>query len=239
MIITNNFQNRNYLIVGASSGIGLEIVTQLIEFGANLYTISRNELPIEIASKVKQHYYIDITTDFEIPNIPEVIDGLVYCPGNINLKPFIRLKPSDFVNDFNLNLVGAVKVLGQSINSLLKSDNASVVMFSSIAASVGMNFHSVTASVKSAIEGFTKSMAAEYAPKIRFNTISPTLTDTNLAKTLLNSEDKRKNMAERNPMKRVGTPADIARMTLFLLSGESTYITGQIISVDGGARNIK
>lgn len=239
MIHTNYFQNRNYLIVGASSGIGLEITNQLLDFGANLYTVSRRELPIEIAEKVQKHFALDVTTEFEITNLPDVLDGVVYCPGNINLKPFLRLKSNDFINDFNLNVVGAVRVLGQSINSLLKSENASVIMYSSIAAGVGMNFHSVTSSVKSAIEGFTKSMAAEYAPKIRFNTISPTLTDTNLAKSLLNTDDKRKNMADRNPMKRVGSANDIANMSLFLLSHQSSYITGQIISVDGGASNIK
>ena len=232
-------QNKNYLVVGATKGIGLEITKQLIANNANIYTISRSELPEEIKNSVIKHYQIDVRENFEINGLPDSLDGVIYCPGNINLKPFLRLKPDDFLNDFNLNLVGAVRVLNQTISKLNLSDSASVVLFSSVAASVGMNFHSVTSSVKSALEGFAKSMAAEYAPKIRFNVISPTLTDTDLAKSLLNTEDKRKNIADRNPMKRIGNTKDIANMAMFLLSQNSSYITGQIFAVDGGMNNLK
>lgn len=232
-------QNKNYLVVGATKGIGLEITKQLIAINANVYTISRSELPNEITSSVIKHNQIDIKETFEIIGLPEKLDGVIYCPGNINLKPFFRIKPEDFLNDFNLNLVGAVRVLNQTISKLNLSDSASVILFSSVAASIGMNFHSATSSVKAALEGFTKSMAAEYAPKIRFNAISPTLTDTDLAKTLLNTEDKRKILADRNPMKRIGNTKDIANMAMFLLSENSTYITGQIIAVDGGMNNLK
>lgn len=232
-------QNKNYIVVGASKGIGLGITKHLLENNANVFTTSRGELPNDISNNVKRHFQINVTSEFKLDNLPEIIDGIVYCPGNINLKPFNRFKDVDFVNDFNLNLVGMVRILNQTINQLKNSDNGSVLMFSSVASKLGMSFHSSTASSKSAIEGFVKSMAAEYAPKIRFNAIAPTLTDTPLAQNLLSTDEKRQALAEKNPLKRIGTIDDIVQMSMFLLSENSTYITGQIISVDGGMGSIK
>lgn len=232
-------KNKNYLVVGGSKGIGLGVVKELLELNVNVFTISRGEMPDEFSKRINKHYSIDVTQDFQLTDLPNVIDGIIYCPGNINLKPFSRFKDVDFVNDFNLNLVGMVRVLNQTINQLKKSDNASVLMFSSVASKLGMSFHSSTAASKSAVEGFVISMAAENAPKIRFNAIAPSLTDTHLAQNLLSTDEKRKALSEKNPMKRIGTIEDIVKMSMFLLSENSSYITGQIFSIDGGFGSLK
>jgi NAD(P)-dependent dehydrogenase (short-subunit alcohol dehydrogenase family) len=164
---------------------------------------------------------------------------LVYCPGTINLKPFRSLKQEDFQQDLNTNVLGAIQVIQHFLPNLLASPAATVVLFSTVAVQVGMPYHASIAVSKGAIEGLTRSLAAEYASKIRFNCIAPSLTDTPLAGRLLSSPEKKVANGERHPMKRVGEASDLAEMAAFLLSYKSSWITGQIMHVDGGMSNLK
>jgi NAD(P)-dependent dehydrogenase (short-subunit alcohol dehydrogenase family) len=171
--------------------------------------------------------------------LPEKIDGLVYCPGTINLRPFRSLKPEDFQHDFDVNVLGAIKTLRAAQRPMKKAEQAGVVLYSTVAVSQGMPFHASVATSKAAVEGLVRSLAAEWAPKIRVNCIAPSLTDTPLAAKLLSSEDKRKSGDDRHPLRRVGTAEDIANMTLFLLSSESSWISGQVMAVDGGMSRLR
>lgn len=227
---------KNILIIGGSRGIGLETV-KILENECNIYVASRTKDNLE--NKNITHFTFDVLKD-DISNIdiPDKLDGLVYCPGSINLKPFKMLKPSDFETDIELNFLSLVKITHKLIDKLKASDQASIVYYSTVAVQTGMPFHSSVASCKGAIEGFARSLAAEYAPKFRVNVIAPSLTNTPLASRLLNNEKKKEKMDERHPLKRVGTPHDIAAVTAFLLSEKSAWMTGQIIGVDGGLSSL-
>lgn len=223
---------KNILLVGGSYGIGLAIAKEL-----------QDENKIFIASRTYENIlhrnatYIpfDALTDtLDTSTLPEVIDGLVYCPGSINLRPFKGLKIETFESDLQINFISLVKVIQSVLPNLTASNQSSIVLFSSVAASMGMPFHTSVAAAKGAIEGFAKALAAEYAPKIRVNVVAPSLTDTPLADKFLNNEVKREKSAERHPLKRYGTAEDMAQMTDFLLSDKSSWISGQIFHVDGG-----
>lgn len=170
---------------------------------------------------------------------PNEITGMVYCPGSINLKPFERIKPSDFEEDYKLQVVGAVRVIQMILPALRKSENASIVLFSTVAVQTGFPYHAQVAASKGSIEGLTMALAAEFAPTIRVNCIAPSLTNTRLAASLLNSQQKVDANGQKHPLKRVGTPTDIANMALYLLSEKASWITGQIFHVDGGMSSIK
>ncbi len=225
-------KNKNIVIIGGNSGIGKALADQLSKAGANLYLYSKSG---------EGTISLDISEDFdEIPDLPEVVDGLVYCPGTINLKPFHRISISDFQKEMNINFFGAVRVLQAVLKSLKKSDSASVVLFSTVAVQTGMGFHAGIASAKGAIEGLSRSLAAEWAPsKIRVNTIAPSLTDTPLAANLLATADKKEASDKRHPLGRIGTPEDIAKAASYLLSDDSSWMTGQIIHLDGGMSTLK
>lgn len=158
---------------------------------------------------------------------------------NFNLRPFERIKPIDFANDYNLQVIGSIKVIQAVAAKLKNADNPSIVLFSTVAVQTGLPFHTQVPASKGAIEGLTKALAAEYAPKIRVNAIAPSLTDTPLAASLLNSDAKREANANRHPLKRNGKVEDIASMAEFLLSSKSSWITGQIFHVDGGISSLK
>ncbi|WNI38150.1 SDR family oxidoreductase [Chryseobacterium sp. SG20098] len=230
---------KNIVIIGCGQGIGFAAAKILSE---NHYVIglSRTENP-EIENLNIEFHPIDILSgNLDEIIFPEVIDGLVYAPGSINLKPFNRFSIEDFRNDFEINVLGAVKTIQKLLPNLKKSETASVVLFSSVAAKLGMPFHSSISASKSAVEGLTKSMAAEFSTqKIRVNAIAPSLTDTNLASPLLSTPEKREASGRRHPLQRVGRAHEIARMVAFLLSDHSAWITGQIIGIDGGMSNIK
>jgi NAD(P)-dependent dehydrogenase (short-subunit alcohol dehydrogenase family) len=172
--------------------------------------------------------------ELDMSQLPDSLDGLAYCPGSINLKPFHRITDQEFMEEFKLNVMGAIKIVRSVLPRLKNVNQASIVFFSTIAVQQGTPFHSSVASAKGAVEGLTRSLAAEFAPKIRVNCIAPSLTNTPLAARLLSSDEKKKASDERHPLKRTGEAEDIAQLASFLLSPQSSWITGQIIHADGG-----
>ena len=228
---------KNILIIGGSSGIGRALV-DILEDEHNLFVASRSTESLTNAAVT--HLQHDVLKDeLDVNNLPEQLDGFVYCPGSINLRPFRGLKPTTFQEDFNLNVVGAVKCLQTVLPRLQKSAQASIVFYSTVAVGTGMPFHASVAAAKGALEGLTRSLAAEYAPMFRVNCIAPSLTKTPLAEKFLNNEAKIEKAEERHPLKKVGSAKNIAQMTAFLLGEESQWMTGQILHVDGGIGNLK
>ncbi len=228
---------KTFLIIGASSGIGKAISTSLAKDGHRVIGTYNTTEPTD-ASTIEMHKYNATETENLLLDI-EQLDGLVYCPGAINLKPFARTKPEDYIKDFDLQVVGAVKIIQQYLPQLKKGNFPSIVLFSTVAVGSGFAFHSIVSASKGAIEGLTKSLAAELSPTIRVNCIAPSLTNTPLAKHLLGTEEKILANANRHPLKAIGTPEDIASMAEFLLGEKSKWITGQIISIDGGMSTLK
>lgn len=224
--------NKNIVIIGGNSGIGKSIIEKLETLGANIFSYHRTG---------DGNSHLDITGKFEnIEGLPEVIDGLVYCPGTINLKPFHRFSIEDFQKDYEINVLGAVKVLQACLKGLKKSESASVVLFSTVAVQVGLGFHSSISSAKGAVEGLAKSLAAEWAiNRIRVNVVAPSLTDTPLASALLGNDDKKEASNKRHPLGRYGQPEDIAAAVVFLLSQDAGWMTGQVLHLDGGMSSIK
>ncbi len=230
----DDLKSKKILIVGASSGIGLALAKTLANHGAELYTASRHES--DELKKLNTNFQAwDVTTDEPLEGLPDTLEGVVYCPGTINLKPFQALKPDDYRKDWEINFMGAVKTLQASMKSLRKSENASVVLFSTVAVKVGINFHASIAAAKAAVEGLARSLAAEWASKkIRVNVIAPSLTDTPLAGNLLNTDEKKASSEKRHPLGFYGAAEDISSMATFLLSEQSRWVTGQVIQLDGG-----
>jgi len=229
---------KTFLIVGGTSGIGLE-TTKILSKQNKVIVLSRGKRNLDELNNI-EFFSSDITkSPEELPQISENIDGLVYCPGTINLKPFKNFNLEDFQHDFEVNLLGAVKVINKYFNNLKSSEKSSIVLFSTVAVQTGMPYHASIASAKGAIEGLTRSLAAEFAPSIRVNCIAPSITDTPLANKLLNNESKVKSSEERHPLKRIGNAKEIAELVEFLLSDSSSFITGQILKVDGGISSVK
>lgn len=227
---------KNILLIGGSHGIGLETARILME-EHSVIVASRSSENLD-GLNVK-HLKFDVLKDkVEDLDLPESIDGLVYCPGSIDLKPFKMLSIESFEKEMNLNFISLVKVVQGLLPKLKNSEQASLVFFSTVAVRVGMPFHTSVAASKGAIEGFSRALAAEYAPNFRVNVIAPSLTDTRLAEKLLSSEDKKEKMKQRHPLKRIGEAEDIANLVSFLLSAKSSWMTGQVIGVDGGLSNI-
>lgn len=230
---------RNYLLVGASSGIGRALAEKLSAEGHKLFVITQH--PQELQHLANIHFiesgFLDENWSGE--GIPESLDGLAYMPGTINLKPFRGLKAADFRNDFEVNVVGAIKVIQASLKALKNGNSASVVLFSTVAVAQGMQFHASISAAKGAVEGLGRSLAAELAPAIRVNVIAPSLTNTPLAAKLLSTPEKIEASAKRHPLQRVGEATDIANLAAFLLGTESSWITGQVIGVDGGMSAVR
>lgn len=229
---------KTYIVVGGTSGIGLE-TTKLLSQNNRVIVLSRTNRNLDGLNNVEFHF-TDVTNSIdELTGIAEKIDGLVYCPGTINLKPIKSLKIEDFQSDFEVNLLGAVKVINKYFNNLKSAEKSSIVLFSTVAVQTGMPYHASIAAAKGAIEGLTRSLAAEFSPNIRVNCIAPSITNTPLAEKLLNNETKLKASEDRHPLKRIGSALEIAELTAFLLSDNAGFITGQIIKVDGGISSVK
>lgn len=228
-----------YLIIGASGGIGKELSNQLAMSGKQVIATFNSNGPTSHHPNIRFHQFNVLDENPSLDFIPDELNGLVYCPGSINLRPFEKITPSDFETDYRLQVIGAIRIIQAVLPGLKKSRNASIVLFSTVAAQTGFPFHTQVSAAKGAIEGLTKSLAAEYAPAIRINCIAPSLTDTGLAAPFLNTEQKRQVNAGRHPLKRIGTAEDIANMSAFLLSEKAGWITGQILHVDGGMSSIK
>ncbi len=200
---------KNYLVIGGSSGIGQALCQLLNDEGHTVYASYCQHVQENIGNI--NYFQLDVLQPLpDMSWLPATIDGVVYCPGSIKLRPFHRIKVADFAKDYELQVLGAIKILQTVLPALKQSASASVVMFSTVAVQTGFPFHAQVASSKGAIEGLMRSLAADFAPKIRVNCVAPSLTDTPLASTLLNSAAKLEANAARHPLKRVGTAAEVA-----------------------------
>ncbi|TVQ22128.1 MAG: SDR family oxidoreductase [Spirochaetaceae bacterium] len=228
-----------YLVVGGSSGIGKAVVERLLADGHAVTVWARREKP-SYESGDPEYAQVDVTEDLpdDLP-VPDALDGVFYAPGNIQLAPFRGLKAEAFAHDYNVNVLGAVRVLQAVLPRIADGHGASVVLVSTVAATTGMNFHTSIAAAKAGVEGLARSLAAELAPKnVRVNVIAPSLTDTPLAAKLLDNDKKRERSAERHPLKRVGTVDDMAEAVTYLLTPRSGWVTAQVLGVDGGMSRI-
>lgn len=225
---------KNIVIIGGSKGIGNAILLQQLETNL-VYNISRNEP--EITHPNLKHYSLDVLKD-TLPEI-EVVDTLIYCPGSINLKPIGSLSIDDFRNDFEINVIGAVKAIQKYLPVLRKGTNPSIVLFSTVAAKLGMPFHASIATAKAGVEGLVKSLGAELASVVRINAIAPTITETTLAAGILRNDRMKENMVERHPMKGYLKPEEVASMTGFLISENAKSISGQVFEMDYGIVTFK
>ena len=225
---------KTFIVVGGSRGIGASLV-QILSKNNKVINISRHAP--EFSSDNLTHYSADILQD-DLPEIDNC-DGLVYCPGSINLKPFSRLKLDDFREDYEINVIGAVKTIQTYLPKLKSGQKPSIVLFSTVAAKLGMPYHASIAAAKAGIEGLTKSLGAELAPTIRVNAIAPTVTDTDLASKLLRNEKMIENITERHPLKKYLNPEEVAEMAAFLLSEKAAAISGQTFEMDCGIVSFK
>ena len=225
---------RHILIIGGTKGIGKAIIDLLIEEN-KITCMSRNVS--DYNHENYNHLQLDATLD-NFPNLDK-IDSLVYCPGSINLKPISTLSIEDFRNDFELNVIGAVKSIKKYLPLLKKGENPSILLFSTVATKLGMPYHASVSASKSAIDGIVKTLGAELAPKIRINAIAPTITNTELASKILRNEKVLENMIERHPLKKILSADEVAKMAKFLISEDGSSISGQIINMDAGIVSFK
>jgi NAD(P)-dependent dehydrogenase (short-subunit alcohol dehydrogenase family) len=228
--------SRAILLIGGNSGIGFATARLLLAQGDSVIAAARTPEPLAQLGIPVQPFDALNPSPLELP---ESLDGLVYFPGRIALKPFHRLTAEDFLNDFRVNCLGAVSAIQSALPALKASPSASIVLFSSVAAAQGLPFHASISAAKGAVEGLALSLAAELAPRIRVNVIAPSLTDTPLAGSLLSSEVKRESAAKRHPLQQVGDPEDVAKLAVFLLSDAAKFMTGQVLRPDGGLSSIR
>jgi 3-oxoacyl-[acyl-carrier protein] reductase len=225
--------SRTLLLIGGNSGIGLALSELLREQGDTVISTTRAS---DVENPNQRRFDALAPGPLELP---PVLDGLVYFPGTVTLKPFHRTSEDDFLRDFRINCLGAVHAIQAALPALKAAPAASIILFSSVAVAQGMAFHASIAAAKGAVEGLCKSLAAELAPKIRVNVIAPSLTDTPLVGSLLNSEAKREAAAKRHPLEQIGRAEDLARLAAFLLSDASRFLTGQVLRPDGGLSSIR
>jgi 3-oxoacyl-[acyl-carrier protein] reductase len=225
---------RNILIIGGSKGIGNAVLQQQSEAN-KVFNISRTEPDFSHSNLT--HFSLNVLQD-ELPDI-ENIDTLIYCPGSITLKPISGLSVDDFRNDFEINVIGAVKVIQKYLPVLKKGNQPSMVLFSTVAVKLGMPFHASIATAKAGVEGLVKSLGAELAPTIRINAIAPTITETSLSASILRNDRMKENMIERHPMKSYLKPDEVANMVDFLISEKANSISGQIFEMDYGLVSFK
>jgi NAD(P)-dependent dehydrogenase (short-subunit alcohol dehydrogenase family) len=230
---------RRYLVVGGTSGIGRSLAAHLTSRGGHVYTMSRGEHGAEHAD-VAGHWQCDVVNpETPLPELGAPLDGLAYLPGTITLKPFARLQSRDLLNDLQVNYLSAIRVVQHFLDDLKRAENASVVLMSTVAVRLGLPYHASIAGAKGAVEGLTRALAAELAPRIRVNAVAPSLLDTPLAGPLLATDRKREEMARRHPAKTIGDPAKVASLIAFLLSDDASWMTGQIVAMDGGMGSVR
>jgi 3-oxoacyl-[acyl-carrier protein] reductase len=225
---------KTIVIIGGSKGIGRAILNTLVDTH-KVINISRTSPELSHANLI--HHTCDIIKD-ELPEI-ESLDGLVYCPGSINLKPISTLSLDDFKDDFEINVLGAVKVIQKYLNVLKKGNKPSILLFSTVASKLGMPYHASIATSKSGVEGLVKSLGAELAPTIRINAIAPTVTNTDLASKLLRNDKMIEIITERHPLKKFLNPEEVAGMAAFLLSDKAASMSGQVLEMDCGIVSFK
>ena len=226
---------KNIVIIGGSKGIGFEILKQQLANNNQVFNISRNAP--EVSNPNLKHFELNVLTDI-LPEI-ENIDTLIYCPGSINLKPIGSLSIDDFRNDFEINVIGAVKAIQKYLPTLKKGNDPSIVLFSTVAVKLGMPYHASVATAKAGVEGLVKSLGAELASVVRVNAIAPTITETTLAANILRNDRMKENMVERHPMKNYLKPEEVANMANFLISENAKSISGQIFEMDYGLVTFK
>ena len=228
---------KNILIIGASSDIGLEISKLATADGHNIYATSRDDAN---ANNFDNFIQLDPNKSLDVmDDLPEDIDGLVYCPGTINLRSLQRLTLEDIKNEMEVNFYGAFNIIKKVLPNLKKNDGASVVLFSTVAVKTGMPMHSSIAAAKGALEGLAKSLAAELAPRVAINCIAPSIVDTKLAANILSTDERKQASADRHPLKTIGSINSIANSAYFLLQAKENWISGQIFRPDGGLSALK
>ncbi|MEK9787222.1 MAG: SDR family oxidoreductase [Candidatus Pelagibacter sp.] len=230
--------SEKYLIFGATGSIGSNLAEQLKSSGHDIHLVARNEEMVStIANKLGCSFTVaDVLEDNFIEKVKadvSDIKGIAYCVGSIDLKPLRMVKEEDFNKCMKLNLYSAVEII-KGYQESLKKNKGSIVLFSTVAAQRGFTNHAIIASAKAAVEGLTVSLAAEFAPNIRVNCIAPSLTNSKIAEPMLKNKVLAEGIAKAHPLKRLGEGKDSASMAKFLISEESSWITGQIIAVDGG-----
>ena len=227
-----------YLIVGATGSIGSNLAEQLYASGKEIHLVGRDEnLTKSLAEKLNSSYSIaDVLENGFVEKIKSNINdirGIAYCVGSIDLKPIRMTSESDFNKCMKLNLYSAVDLI-KSFHESLKKNKGSIVLFSTVAAQRGFTNHSIIASAKAAVEGLTVSIAAEFAPNIRVNCVALSLTNSKIAQPMLKNKAVAEGIAKAHPLKRIGEGKDGAALAKFLLTDESSWVTGQVIAVDGG-----
>ncbi len=227
---------KTILLIGGNSGMGLATARLLLGRGDTVLAAARTAGPLEELGIPVQPFDAENPGKLEVP---DSLDGLVYFPGSINLRPFKSLGAEDFLKDFRVNCLGAALAIQAALPALQKNGAASVVLFSTVAVAQGMPYHASTAAAKGAVEAMALSLAAELAPKVRVNVIAPSLTDTPMAANFLNSEAKREASLKRHPLHKIGDPADVAELAGFLLSDAAKFLTGQVLRPDGGLSTVR
>ncbi len=228
---------KNYVIIGGSSGIGKALAESLATADTSVIA-TYNTHPTESDAGIQYHHYDALAENPKLSFLPDEIHGIAYCPGAIDLKPFARMKPESFIDDYKLQVMGAVQIIQAALPALKKAGQSGIVLFSTVAVQTGFPFHSKVSASKGALEGLTRALAAELAPTVRVNCIAPSITNTPLASGLLNSPEKMEANANRHPLKVVGEASDIASLAAYLLTS-GKWITGQVLSVDGGMSTLK
>lgn len=229
----------NLLVIGGSRGIGRALTELLLQQQHAVWLACRQPDAVAPQANLTTLRWDAVAEPFPHDALPATLHGLAYCPGSINLKPFARLREQDFIDDWQLNCLGAVRAVQAALPALKAAERASICLFSSVAAQTGLGFHASIAAAKGAVEGLTRALAAELAPKIVVNAVAPALIDTPLAAPLLSSDSKREAIAERNPLKQIGTAATVAELVAWLLTAPQPFVTGQVFAVDGGMSRLR
>jgi NAD(P)-dependent dehydrogenase (short-subunit alcohol dehydrogenase family) len=235
---------KKYVIFGATGSIGSSLANQLYDDEKDCHLVGRNEVELQkLSTKLNYTYSVcdvlklNFTNDLKKELDAIEILGIAYCVGSIDIKPFKLTKANDFVSSYVLNLVAVTEIL-RNFQDSLKNNKASVVLFSTVAAKKGFTNHSIISSAKAGVEGLTVALAAELAPNIRINCIAPSLTKSKIASSIIKNSSIEESFAKMHPLKRIGEGIDSANLASFLLSPKSSWITGQIIAVDGGRSSI-